>query len=502
MKTYMKLKNIAGLLLLGFAAVASSCSDFTDIDAKGNNLLASVSDLELLLNPEYGYDYYSGVDMNATDIKEASGDLLYSYNLFSNTLIVPVKTAKSIRWTWDEAAWMSELPELTKGDDFYSSCYYYIGRIANPILTQIDQASGDESKKAAIKAEAYLIRAYFHYLAIQKFAPAYNPANASSTIGLSYVTEDMDIKSPTVPLTMEEYYTKILADLEAAISLDALPVKAINRMRFNKSSLYAVKALTLMAMQRFDDAADAARKALEADDTVVNYNESMTTTFISKTDESPMEEYPVFERPRFDFGEDYFSMYGTTFYDCITPYAQSFIEPGHIFNYYLNTISLGRDEAEKDRLSEKKTGEPGYLITGNDFESWYPTCGLRSTQMYLILAETAIHNSKYSEAMGYLDKIRVNRILPDMYAPLEGTVNDKATAIRYLKMSAQTEGLFTIWNFVNRKRWTLIDDFKETINRTICGIDMTLTPESKIWVFPIPQNVINNNPNFKAFLNE
>lgn len=104
--------------------------------------------------------------------------------------------------------------------------------------------------------------------------------------------------------------------------------------------------------------------------------------------------------------------------------------------------------------------------------------------------------------MGYLDKIRINRIVPEEYADLQGVVTDKATAIKYLKMSAQTEGMFSIWNFVNRKRWTQIEDFKETITRTVCGIDMTLTPDSKLWVFPIPQNVININPNFKPFLND
>ena len=58
-----------------------------------------------------------------------------------------------------------------------------------------------------------------------------------------------------------------------------------------------------------------------------------------------------------------------------------------------------------------------------------------------------------------------------------------------------------MWNFINRKRWNRLDDYKETFTRTICGINMSLTPDSKLWVFPIPQNVINNNPNFTPYLN-
>lgn len=497
----MKTKYIAGLLLFG-ASVMTSCSDFTEIDAKGNNLLASVSDLELLLNAEYGYDYSNGVDLSITDVSELCGDYIYSYSPFANSLNSPSKTAKAIRMTWDTDEWVSRLPELTKSDSFYTSCYYYIGRIANPILLQIDKASGDESKKAAIKAEAYLIRAYFHYLVVQKFIPAYTPASAASTTGLVYLTEDLDIKTANAPTDLEDFYSHILADLDAAIALDALPEQAINRMRFNKASLYAVKALVLTSMQRFDEAAVVAQTALDSDNTIVDYNRSLSTTFASPDDVTPAAPYPVFTRPRLEFAEDYFTMYGYQSYNCITPYAQTFIEPGHIYRHYLNSPQLSRNAEESEKVSIKQTGEPGYIITSGTLDDWFPTCGLRSTQMYLILAEAAIHNGKYDEAMGYLDIIRVNRLLPEYYTPLKGTNPDKATAIRNFKMSAETEGLFSVWNYVNRKRWNQLGpDWEETINRTICGINMTLTPDSRLWVFPIPQNVITNNPNFKPFMN-
>ena len=145
-------------------------------------------------------------------------------------------------------------------------------------------------------------------------------------------------------------------------------------------------------------------------------------------------------------------------------------------------------------------GEPGYTMTF-DLESSWPTIGLSTPQMYLILAENTIENDLYDDAMGYLDDIRVNRIDPAVYAPLHGTVSDKATAIQQLKTTAHAEGLFGVWNFINCKRWTRLDDYKETVTRTICDVTMTLTPDSKLWVFPIPQNVINNNPNFKPYLN-
>ena len=59
MKT--KIKNIMTLALpvsgLCLAATTTSCDDFTDIQPKGENLLASTNDLELLLNT----DAYDGI---------------------------------------------------------------------------------------------------------------------------------------------------------------------------------------------------------------------------------------------------------------------------------------------------------------------------------------------------------------------------------------------------------------------------------------------------------
>lgn len=489
----MKIKYIAGLLLMG-ASVMTSCSDFTEIDAKGNNLLASTSDLELLLNPEY--------EVDCRPVMEVSGDLIYSYQRFSQTMMVSIKTANSIRMSWDQEGWVEELPRLTQSDSYYASCYGYIGRIANPILKQIDGASGNESSKAAIKAEAYLIRAYFHYLAIQKFAPAYTPSTAESTVGLVYLKEDQDIKTPAVPVDLQTFYDNILADLKAAEELDALPEKAVNQMRFNKGALYAVKALVLMAMQRYDEAATAANSALAVNSTLVRIYDNLGQTYAKKDDTSPDELVPVIVRPRLDYPEDYFGLYGYAAYNNITPYAISHIEAGHVLHDYMNITGLHRDQEQRDKLSTDRLGEPGYWTTNGSLSEWYPPCGLSTPQMYLILAETAIHKGNYDEAMGHIDKIRENRIVPEVYAPLKGSVSDKATAIKRFKMTAKTEGLQTIWNFVNLKRWNQLGaDWEETINRTICDKDMTLTPQSKLWVFPIPQNVINSNPNFKPFMN-
>lgn len=115
----MNLKYIAGLLISATIGL-TSCSEFTEIDAKGNNLLSNVNDLDLLLNASYAYDYTVNVELPSTDFEELCGDFINSHGPLASLILVPNKTARSIRLSWDEQGWLSELPNLTISDQFYN----------------------------------------------------------------------------------------------------------------------------------------------------------------------------------------------------------------------------------------------------------------------------------------------------------------------------------------------------------------------------------------------
>ena len=210
----MKTRYIVGLFLVG-ASVLSSCSDFTEIDQKGMNLLSTTDQLEMLLNQEY--------NIRIADIQRVCGSVQYYPGNVGTVLANPVKTTTQILLKYDEAGHALEQVDLTSSDSYYANCYNYIGTVANPILSLVDAATGSEEKKTALKAEALTIRAYFHWLAAVKFTKAYDPATADSEKSIAYVLETQDIKQPTEQLTQKEVYEYILADLDAAIELNALP---------------------------------------------------------------------------------------------------------------------------------------------------------------------------------------------------------------------------------------------------------------------------------------
>ena len=76
------LKYISGLLLS--ACVLSSCSDFTEIDQKGMNILNTTDQLEMLLNQGYSY--------SVRDLNRLCGTLVYYPGNLGTVLANPVKT--------------------------------------------------------------------------------------------------------------------------------------------------------------------------------------------------------------------------------------------------------------------------------------------------------------------------------------------------------------------------------------------------------------------------
>ena len=125
-----------------------ACSDFTEIDPKGKNILNRVEDLDLLLNSEYGI-YFSNLQTLTSDV----------YPLLSNIpnlLDESIKTLKGIYLSWDETA---DRVALTTSDDTYSGLYQIIGQVANPVLQNVDEAAGDRAMADRLKAEALVLRA-------------------------------------------------------------------------------------------------------------------------------------------------------------------------------------------------------------------------------------------------------------------------------------------------------------------------------------------------------
>ena len=470
-------KTIYSLLAVG-ALLFSSCDSFTDLEPKGKNLLTTTDQLEMLLNAQF-----EGCE---SDMRQMAGDMIYAYSNVATIISQPVKTRSVIIWTYDEAN-MDKMAELTSSDQDYTNFYGYIGTIANPILTKIDAASGSDTTKKQLKSEALTLRAWSFYMLINKYAKAYNPATATNDSGIILMTEDKDIQTPQPKSTVEEVYQQILKDVNEAIEIDGLPNVAVNKMRMNKPAAYAVKALTLLNMQKYDEAEEAAKQAIAINGTVNDYN---TSYLSSMTGYMTGGTYTIIDRGQKGTDEDYF-LNGNYEYNAYTPITMANFEDGHVYKDKISNMNMMYDYLMD--VVEQRLGEKGFNWTVDNNSLWNDG-GLRSTQMYLTIAECETHKGNFDTAMEYLDKVRVNRIDPAKYQPLKGTVNTEADAIKHVKQVTMNEDIYSVNIFIDKKRWNQLDGWKQDYSRTLAGKTYTIKPDSKMWIFPFPQSVINNNP--------
>jgi hypothetical protein len=361
--------------------------------------------------------------------------------------------------------------------------------VANPVLLMADAATGDRDMANRFKAEAYVLRAYFHYLAVNIFAKAYDPATAATDGGVPYVKERDLLSVSSHKYTVQEVYDLILEDLQAAFDLQispdkvtsgdgkVLPDKSVNPMRVGKAFAHAVEAKVRMSMHDFPGAEAAANRSLAIQNVVEDHRDNLESGF-------DMFGTPgmYFTRPEMQSPEDLF--YAGAVYlllNALPAELGAAFEPGHIFYN-----SVGKVNA----YATAYYGIPGIDVLFAQGTYLNPA-GLSTVDMILTLAECKIRSGAVGEAMDILNDLRAKRVEP--YSPIPTT--NAADAFALLKRITRTETWFGCKHFISLKRWNTEDAYKETLRKTLLCVDFELRPVSPLWIFPFPQNAVGYNEN-------
>lgn len=492
-------KTIYSLLFVAGTMLMASCSDFTDLKPKGANMLSTTDELELLLNTSTYASLYS------TDSKRIGSNCIYAYENAVIPLNAENKTAAAIRHGFfDDDVNINRLQQLVNSDGVYTAAYNLIGRVANPILNQLSSTSGPDEKKNVLKAEALIVRAYAHYLAMQRFSKAYNGSNGDDP-AIIYMTEDMSIEKIYNKNTINECYEKMLKDIDDALALNALPEKSINYMRWNLGAAYALKAMVCMAKRDYQNAMTAANKALAQNKSLDNYEANVQVAMtmaaqyglVSPTD--PKASYQYVKINAQTSPETYFLVPDEVYYLWTAPEEWNWLEADYgkrafsetMAKSYAGFVYFGQNYEDYGGLM---CGLSGWNTTV-DFGNYTNAVGFSVPMMYLVIAECQLRAGNIRAAMSNLDTLRKNRMLTEKYTSLEESVTSKADAIEWMKKVMAGEMLWTDWTFIWRKRWNTETEWQTTISHEVGGKVYTLRPDSRLWVFPFPLNALNNNSN-------
>ena len=458
------MKRILYYILL--ITVFSACENRLDITPKGKTVLGTVADLETLLNQTYNLGGGPVEDLSVI-CNEA-----YSYMSNLSELLANKNTLAYAFLAYDEKV---DRALLTPTDGRYSSIYKWINYM-NVIIDKLDDAEGDAGSKEMLAAETRVMRAYFHWLAVNIYAAQYDEATAAEAGGIAYVT-DVDVVEQKNKQTVAEVYKHILEDCSDE-NIAKLPDAAPNVARGGKAWGNAVRAKVLMQMKKYAEALPYALKSLEYNDVI----EDRSAGWSLPQNASSNLMYILGSIPGLPMGE------------VLSVETVGLFEPG---DYVKNhTEGLMGDGSWSPAYGMMLGGVMGCVMYFDFSDVFVNAYGITSDRMYYTAAECYIRTGKIDEGLDLVDRVRANRV--EEYEPFKGTASDEKAAMKLLQKAKWIECLSTYENFFDCKRWNTENDYKRAITRNFMTLEgeqysYTLSPDSPLWIFPFPNDACSHN---------
>lgn len=463
------MKKYGILAVLGMMLfTATSCDDQLEIIPKGQTTLSNVDDLETLLNQQFVI--YPGPE----EISVLAGVQLKGYPSVGQQL-TETNTFNYAYLTGDESVDRANLTDGSTCEDWYETIYKMMKNF-NIVIAKADEASGNDQTRRRIVAEAKILRAWYHFLAVNLFAAQYDEATAASLGGIAYV-DDINFSETKTKLSLAQVYEKLLADCSDEVIADLKQGTVKTVYRFGSDFGYGVRARILYQMKRYDEALVYATKALGVNDNI----EDRSTVVAAGKWTAPYDadnNYLLIHKDRSNLGDMYMV--------ALTPEVVSCFESGD----YVKDGIYDPQEGWSDIYNSYILPEC-LMFVGADhrFNTW----GLRAESMYYVAAECLIRTGKISEGLAKLDAVRLKRIYnPELYSTMTNVT--EAQAMELFQKCRVIEFAGTFENFFDRKRWNTETAYRKTIVHDLQQYGTyTILPDSPLWIYPFPTKARNMN---------
>ncbi|MCP2025328.1 hypothetical protein L1276_000468 [Flavobacterium sp. HSC-32F16] len=446
----------------------TSCEEYTDITPKGSLVVETADQFhEMVSLPGRGYPI--------NNFQYLSDDQwMREANVIGRTPNIDI-----LNFTFDESV---DRVSLLTGSSFYNQAYNYINRW-NTIISLVDNSKGDGNTKQLAKAEAQIYRAYDHFLLVNTYAKGYDPQTAATDGGVC-IMDKFDLEAQPSKSTVAQVYDFIQKDIEQA--LPYLQEKPLDVYHPSLAFAYAFKAKVHLFKREIAQAQEAAEKSLSYNNQIfdmVAYSKQGGPTAVAVPAANNIEVLSYMYMTGYNemnFGQLY----------VISPELRTLFGTNDArFNLFFNSTST----TNLDQGSN--TAYWGTQYT----RFFYPTVGMKTTEVYLILAECYARDNKFNEAVTVLNTLRAKRIL-------SGTVNFTVPATRKETMELvinerRKELLLGFNRFFDLKRLNTETEFAKTVtrvfplvNKTVPQKTYTLQPNSRLYIIPFPLTALQKNP--------
>ena len=439
---------------MALALTMTACSDFTETTPKGKVIPTTTEDFK-----EMALDVSNS--STAYPLANVCSDDVYS------------EDQNGISSTGKAYYWMENFYKDNENDETWNDTYkqiYVMNVVINNVMSSTE---GTDAEKKTILAEAKVWRAYYYWYLQSLYAKDYNESTASTDLSVPLsLTPDLEAKLSRA--TVQEVTNQIWSDLEGAT--DYLPDVATNNYRPTKGAVYALKARILFYEHKYDEAAEQAKLALQTNSQLQDM-----TAWSFKDENKPSS--GINGRPTNYYQSPEKIWYLTNGFPslctmfCISDDLQATFEPGDL-RFKFNFSNIDR------RGNLWEDGRYRYL-QNLDYSFGVP-------EMMLIEAE-ALARKNNAQALDILNTLREKRFAPADYHAL--TSADGENLLDIVLKERRRELCLNSLRWLDMKRLSAEGVYTKTLTRTLDDKTYTLEPNSKLYVFPIPGQVLGLNSN-------
>lgn len=254
------MKQKTYIILITMAVVFASCNKFLDVKPAGSLIPqeGDVTAFDRLLN-----------NVNTIDFIYMNNNRSYHVPFLGDNL--EMSDNQALRYWYNGRVNIQNYyaytfqaphadPNLT--DETWAWGTYRSAELFNLVIDGVNDVRTPETEQYAneVIAQATVARAWSYFYAALGFGPIYRPGGDNSTKVLPYRTQS-NVMAPMEDLsTVQEIFDRVLADINA--SLPNIPEFASYNTRFGKVQTYAFLAHYHMYTRQFDKVAQYANEAL------------------------------------------------------------------------------------------------------------------------------------------------------------------------------------------------------------------------------------------------
>lgn len=344
-------------------------------------------------------------------------------------------------------------------------------------IEKIDTANSSEGREwREVKGMALFHRAVAHYEIAKQFCKTYDQSTALNDLGIPLrLNSNFNEKSERA--SIEESYKQITNDLKIAAELlpTETPLSQINKCLPTKLAAYAMLARVYISMSSYDNALLFADKALTMYNQLLDYNTEIPLYPINNATNISIPQFSkevIFQMRGFQYG-----FTGLAFINVDSSLFKSYDNNDLRKQVYFKMPTTG--SANNRNRALYRGGYDGSP------EFW---TGLATDELYLIRAECYARKGNKDLALNDLNTLMIKRWSITSWQPF--TANDANEALAKILVERRKELIFRGLRWTDLKRLNREPQFATTLTKKIEGQTLTLQPNSLLYTFLIPPNVI------------